>query len=117
MYLNQAVDQVRRAESSGLRAAGSRAAQKFKADAVGSVASRQPSGRTSPAKLNALLTSKLATDRAWELKEVFSHFWKYKSVMWAGGFLNYWTERALRKPAWNRCNEWRACCVRMSRSF
>jgi hypothetical protein len=26
-------------------------------------------------KLHALLTSKLATGRAWELKETFSHFW------------------------------------------
>jgi hypothetical protein len=26
-------------------------------------------------KLNALLASKLATARAWELKEVFPHFW------------------------------------------
>ena len=31
-------------------------------------------------KLNALLASKLATARAWDLKETFSHFWHYKSV-------------------------------------
>jgi Transposase len=47
-------------------------------------------------KLNALLVSKLATARAWELKEIFSHFWKYKSVIWAGAFLDYWCFRALR---------------------
>src|ERR1039458_1462835 len=47
-------------------------------------------------KLNALLASKLATARAWDLKETFSHFWKYKSVMWAGGFLDYWCFRAMR---------------------
>jgi transposase len=46
-------------------------------------------------KLNALLASKLATARAWELKETFSHFWKYKSALWAGAFLDYWCFRAL----------------------
>ena len=34
--------------------------------------------------------------RAWELKETFFDFWKYKSIFWAGTFLYYWTERALR---------------------
>ena len=34
--------------------------------------------------------------RAWELKETFAHFWKYKSEMWAGGFLDYWCFRAMR---------------------
>ena len=47
-------------------------------------------------KLNALIASKLNTARAWELKEAFGHFWKYKSVLWAGGFLDAWCERALR---------------------
>ena len=47
-------------------------------------------------KLNVLLASKLATARAWDLKETFTHFWKYKSEMWAGGFLDYWCFRALR---------------------
>src|SRR5437870_11960898 len=47
-------------------------------------------------KLLALWTSKLATGRAWELKETFSHFWKYKAVFWAQAFLDYWCFRALR---------------------
>jgi transposase len=42
------------------------------------------------------VASKLATARAWELKEAFGHFWKYKSVLWAGGFLDAWCERAMR---------------------
>ena len=37
-----------------------------------------------------------ATARAWELKEAFGHFWKYKSVLWASGFLDAWCERAMR---------------------
>jgi transposase len=47
-------------------------------------------------KLNALLASKLATARAWELKETFLHFWKYKSPFWAEAFLDYWCQRAMR---------------------
>jgi hypothetical protein len=43
----------------------------------------------------ALLASKLATARAWELKETVSCFWKYKSMIWAGGFLDYWCFRAI----------------------
>jgi len=38
----------------------------------------------------------MATGRAWDLKECFDYFWHYKSVTWAGGFLDYWTERAMR---------------------
>ena len=47
-------------------------------------------------KLNALLTSKLATARAWELKETFAHFWSYRSVFWAEAFLQAWCGRAMR---------------------
>ena len=47
-------------------------------------------------KLNALLASKLATARASELKETFSYFCQYKSVIWASGFLDYWSFRAMR---------------------
>ena len=47
-------------------------------------------------KLNALLSSQLATARAWMLKNSFEHFWTYKSFVWGGAFLDYWTERALR---------------------
>jgi transposase len=47
-------------------------------------------------KLHALLVSKLATARAWELKETFSQFWKYRSVLWAEAFLDYCCFRAMR---------------------
>ena len=47
-------------------------------------------------KLNALLASKLATARAWELKEVFPHFWTHTSPLWASAFLDYWCQRAMR---------------------
>lgn len=95
-HLNEAVDEVRRAESSRLRAAGKAKAEQLKH-------MRWPllrrgsrvRGRVRQ-KLLVLWTSKLATGRAWELKETFSHFWTYKSVFWAQAFLDYWCFRALR---------------------
>ena len=47
-------------------------------------------------KLHALLRSMRQTARAWELKESFRQFWRYKSELWAAGFLDAWTSRALR---------------------
>jgi transposase len=95
-HLNQAVDQVRRAESTRLRAKSKKAAQRLKN--MRWVLLRRGSrvrGRARQ-KLNALLATKLATARAWDLKETFSYFWNYKSVIWAGGFLDYWCFRAMR---------------------
>jgi transposase len=95
-HLNQAVDQVRRGETARLRAKSKDAAKSLK-DMRWSLL-RRGSGVRGRArqKLNALLASKLATARAWELKEAFAHFWKYKSLFWAGGFLDYWCFRATR---------------------
>jgi transposase len=96
MHLNQALDQVRRTESSRLRAEGQARAQRLK-DMRWPLLRRgsRVRGRARQ-KLQALLDSKLATARAWELKEAFSHFWSYKSVIWAGAFLDYWCYRAMR---------------------
>ena len=76
MHLNQAVDQVRRAESSRLRAEDKATAQRLK-DMRWPLLRRgsRVRGRARQ-KLQALLDSKLATARAWELKEAFSHFWQ-----------------------------------------
>jgi transposase len=30
------------------------------------------------------------------LKEAFQHFWTYRCPVWAGAFLDYWTQRAMR---------------------
>ena len=95
-HLNQALDQVRRAESGRLRAAGLPQAEQLKnmrwkllrrGSRVRGRAKRQ---------LGRLLCTKLATARAWALKDLFEHFWTYKSVRCAGDFLEYWTWRALR---------------------
>ena len=96
MHLNQAVDQVRRAEGSRLKQAGAEKAKQLKHLRWPLLRRGSRVRGHAREKLNALLASKLATARAWELKEVFHHFWTYKSVIWAGAFLDYWTERAMR---------------------
>jgi Transposase len=45
-------------------------------------------------KLHALLASKMATARAWDLKETFFYLWHSKSVIWAGLFI-LWREEFL----------------------
>ena len=94
--MNQAVDQVRRAESTRLRANSKEAAKKLKSMRWPLLRRASRVRGRARQKLKALLASKLATARAWELKEAFSHFWTYKSVTWAEGFLDYWCQRAMR---------------------
>ena len=94
MHLNQALDQVRRAESARLLgAASARHLKKMRWKLLrrGSRVRGRVRGQ-----LRALAASKLATGRAWLLKETFQHFWKYKSPIWAQAFLDYWTTRAMR---------------------
>jgi transposase len=95
-HLNQAVDQIRRAESSRLRKESKPKAERLK-NLRWSLLRRgsRVRGRARQ-KLDALLASKLATARAWELKEAFSHFWTYRSLPWAEAFLDCWCTRAMR---------------------
>jgi len=95
-HLNQAVDEVRRSECSRLRAAGKAKAEQLKHMRWPLLRKGSRVRGKARQKLVALLVSKMATARAWELKETFFHFWTYKSVLWAGAFLDYWTERAMR---------------------
>ena len=94
MNLNQALDQVRRAETSRVR--GKPIAARLKKMRWQLLRRGSRVRGRARIKLDALLASKLATGRAWSLKEAFHHFWSYRSVHWAGGFLDYWCERALR---------------------
>jgi transposase len=94
MHLNQAVDQVRRAESTRLK--GKPLADRLKKMRWKLLRKGSRVRGRARLKLEALLASKLATGRAWDLKEAFGHFWKYRSPHWAGAFLEYWTQRALR---------------------
>jgi transposase len=93
-HLNKAVDEVRRAESTRLR--GQPLAAKLKKMRWKLLRRGSRVRGQARIKLNGLLASKMATGRAWDLKECFDYFWHYKSVTWAGGFLDYWTERAMR---------------------
>jgi len=95
-HLNQAVDQVRRAESTRLRSQSKGAAQRLKHMRWSLLRRGSRVRGRAREKLNALLASKLATARAWDLKETFSYFWHYQSPIWAGAFLDYWCFRAMR---------------------
>jgi transposase len=95
-HLNQALDQVRRAESGRLRAAGSPRAQRLKNMRWKLLRRHSRVRGRARRELAALLSSKLVTARAWALKDHFELFWKYKSPRHALDFLDYWTWRALR---------------------
>lgn len=96
MHLNQAVDQVRRAESGRLRAEGSAQAAHLKEMRWKLLRRGSRLRGKARSQVHRLLRSKLATARAWMLKETFQDFWSYQSLTWAGYFLEYWTWRALR---------------------
>jgi transposase len=94
MHLNQALDQVRRAESGRLR--GRPLAKRLKKMRWHLLKRGSRVRGKARQKLHALLASKLATARAWNLKETFDYLWHYKSVIWAGAFLDYWCGLAVR---------------------
>ncbi len=95
-HLNQALDQVRRAECGQLRAVGCAAAERLKNMRWKLLRRHSRVRGGARRQLRRLLNSKLTTARAWALKDLFEHFWTYKSVRCAGEFLQYWTWRALR---------------------
>ena len=93
-HLNQALDQVRRTESTRLHGeAGAKRLKKMRWKLLKRGSRVRGQARV---KLYRLVFSKLATGRAWILKETFEHFWSYKSLMWAEAFLDYWCSRAIR---------------------
>src|SRR5437879_2518495 len=94
MHLNQAVDQVRRAESGRLR--GRPMAEKLKHLRWKLLRRGSRVRGRAKQRLWGLLRTKLATGRAWMLKETFQDFWRYRSLSWAGAFLDVWCCRALR---------------------
>ena len=94
MHLNQALDQVRRAECSRLR--GQPRAAKLKHMRWKLLRRGSRVRGRARRKLHGLLQTKLATARAWMLKEMFHDFWRYRSLTWAAAFLDVWCERALR---------------------
>lgn len=94
MHLNQAVDQVRRAESARLHEAGrGQALKKMRWKLLRRGSRVRGHARK---QLDALVASKYATARAWLLKEAFQQFWQYASPTWAAAFLQSWCARAMR---------------------
>jgi len=94
MHLNQAVDQVRRAESGRLR--GQPMAEKLKRMRWKLLRRGSRVRGRAKQRLCGLLRTKLATGRAWMLKETFQDFWRYRGLNWAAAFLDVWCTRALR---------------------
>ena len=99
LHLNQAVDEVRRTESTTSQSRKSKdQAQRLKNMPLVLVAQRKPSGADMPAR-----SSTPCWQANWRRpgqhgnwKEVFPHFCKYKSTLWASAFLDYWRQRAMR---------------------
>ena len=96
MHLNQAVDEVRRAEIGRLRTAAPVRAARLKRMRWPLLRRGSRVRGKARKKLYGLVTSKLDTARAWIHKETFQPFWRYRSTTWAGYFLDAWTTRALR---------------------
>jgi transposase len=94
MHLNQAVDQVRRAETGRLR--GRPMAEKLKHMRWKLLRRGSRVRGQAKQRLWGLLRTKLATGRAWMLKETFQDFWRYRSLNWAAAFLDVWCCRAMR---------------------
>jgi transposase len=94
MHLNQALDEVRRAECGRLR--GRPQAERLKHLRWKLLRRGSRVRGRARDKLQRLLHSKLATGRAWMLKEMFQHFWHYRSLTWAAAFLDVWCDRAQR---------------------
>jgi transposase len=93
-HLNQAVDEVRRAETGRLR--GRPTAEKLKKMRWKLLRRGSRLRGKAKSRLYGLLQSKRATGRAWMLKETFQDFWRYRSLTWAKAFLEVWCSRALR---------------------
>ena len=92
-YLNDAVDQVRRAEHKRLRARGDSSLTGTKYDWLRSL----PDKRCAQAvALRDLYQANLKTSRAWALKESFAAFWDYRYPKSAERFFDAWTTRAMR---------------------
>jgi transposase len=94
MHLNKAVDQVRRGETGRLR--GRPMAEKLKHMRWQLLRRGSRVRGRAKQRLYALLHTKLATGRAWMLKETFQDFWHYRSLSWAMAFLDVWCVRAVR---------------------
>ena len=92
--LNQAVDKVRRLDMAAMK--GRPQAKRIKG-LRWTILRRfsRVRGRARQA-LTRMMSTRLATGRAWQLKEAFLHFWSYRSTRCAREFLRAWITRAKR---------------------
>jgi len=93
-HLNEAVDKVRRGEQARLQ--GRPLAHRLKGMRWQLLRRGSRVRGHARSKLKALLASKLATARAWNLKESYDYLWHYRSPIWVRAFLDYWCTRAMR---------------------
>jgi transposase len=92
-YLNEAVDQVRRAEHKRLNARGESPLTGTKYDWLKSL----PDKRCAEAvAFRHLYQANFKTSRAWALKESFAAFWDYRYPKSAGAYFDAWSTRAMR---------------------
>jgi transposase len=93
-YLNDAVDQTRRAETAQLKRDGY---EPILEKSRWCLLKNKRNQKTSQlAKLRELVHYNLKTVRCYLLKEAFQHFWTYKTRWGAERFLKTWTTRAMR---------------------
>ena len=92
--LNQALDKVRRVDMAAMK--GRPQAKRIKG-LRWTILRRfsRVRGRSRQA-LTRMMSTRLATGRAWQLKEAFLHFWSYRSTRCAREFLRAWVTRAKR---------------------
>ena len=93
-HMSEAIDQVRRAEVHSLRQRG-RQPLLTKARWV-LLKRREHQTRDQRARLRELLQHNLRAVRAMLLREWFDDFWHYRSLDWAGAFLDEWCVQVMR---------------------
>ena len=93
-HMSDAIDQVRRAEVRSLRQRGRQPLlTKARWVLLKRKENQTPAQR---ARLRELLQHNLRAVRAMLLREWFDHFWRYRSVDWAGAFLDEWCVQVMR---------------------
>jgi transposase len=88
-YLNDGVDKVRRQEHRELSAAGNLL---LKGTKYQWLKTHEDMRRKSALEFRKLLVEKLQTGTAWSLRELFDHFWSYRSTSCAMRFFYNWID-------------------------
>jgi transposase len=93
-HMSDAIDQVRRAEVRSLRERG----RQPLLTKTRWLLLKRPANQTRAqrARLQELVQHNLRAVRAMLLRELFEHFWHYRSVVWAEAFLDEWCAWVMR---------------------